>query len=270
MTDAAGRAALAEAAAALRALHHADRPLVLANVWDPPSASAVARAGAAAIATTSSGVAAALGYPDGEVIPAADMFAAIRRISAAVSVPVTADLEGGYGLAATDLVDRLLAAGAVGLNLEDTDRSGAGSDGLISADDAGGRISDVREAAERTGVAIVINARIDVFLRSKHGSEGVSEALRRGRVYLDAGADSVYPIGLDDGEAIRRIVQELGAPVNILLRPSSPTLDELQALGVRRISVGGGLARHAEAHIERLARQLLAGDGSAFATLGET
>lgn len=262
---------LAEAATTLRALHHGDGPLILANVWDVASATAVERAGAAAIATTSSGVAAALGYPDGEVIPVAEMFDAVRRISAAVSVPVTADLEGGYGLGDSDLVDRVLAAGAVGLNLEDTDRSGAGSDGLMSAEDAAARISGVREEGERSGVPIVINARVDVFLRSKHGpEERVSEALRRGRIYLDAGADSVYPIGLDDAEAIRRIVQELGGPVNILLRPSSPTLDELQALGVRRISVGGGLARHSDAHIEQIARQLLSGDGSAFSVLGES
>ena len=262
---------LAQAATTLRALHHGDGPLILANVWDVASATAVERAGAAAIATTSSGVAAALGYPDGEVIAVAEMFAAVRRISAAVSVPVTADLEGGYGLAPADLVDRLLAAGAVGLNLEDTDRSGAGSDGLISAEDAAARISGVREAAERSGVPIVINARVDVFLRGERDSEErLSQALRRGRIYLDAGADSIYPIGLDDREVIRRIVHELGAPVNILLRPGSPTLEELRALGVRRISVGGGLARHADSHIEGLARQLLSGDGSAFSVLGES
>jgi 2-methylisocitrate lyase-like PEP mutase family enzyme len=261
---------LAAAAGTLRALHHADNPLILVNAWDPPSARAVARAGAAAIATTSSGVAAALGYPDGEVIPAPEMFEAVRRIVASVSAPVTADLEGGYGLAAPELVERLLATGAVGLNLEDTDRSGSGTDGLLPAEGAARRISDVREAAERRGVPVVINARIDAFLRGqREAEERIGDALRRGRLYLDAGADSVYPIGLDDANGIRRIVQELDAPVNILLRPGSPTLDELWTLGVRRISVGGGLARHAEAHIERVARALLAGDGSTFSVLGE-
>jgi 2-methylisocitrate lyase-like PEP mutase family enzyme len=252
----------------LRDLHRAPEPLILPNAWDVASARAMERAGAAAVATTSSGVAEALGYPDGEAIPAAEMFAAVARISAAVSVPVTADLEAGYGLAADELVDRLLDAGAVGLNLEDTDH--AGDPHLLEVGAAAERIHAVRSAADDAGVPIVINARIDSFLRGSGGPDAqLDDALRRGRAYLAAGADCIYPIWLTDAKAIERLVRELQAPVNVLLRPGVPDIARLAALGVRRISVGGGLARHALAHAEELARQVLAGDGSAFLELGE-
>jgi 2-methylisocitrate lyase-like PEP mutase family enzyme len=252
----------------LRDLHRAPEPLILPNAWDVASARAVERAGAAAVATTSSGVAEALGYPDGEATPAAEMFAAVARISAAVSVPVTADLEAGYGLAADELVDRLLDAGAVGLNLEDTDH--AGDPHLLEVGAAAERIHAVRSAADDAAVPVVINARIDSFLRGSGGPDAqLDDALRRGRAYLAAGADCIYPIWLTDAKGIERLVRELQAPVNVLLRPGAPDVARLAALGVRRISVGGGLARHALAHTEELARQVLAGDGSAFLELGE-
>lgn len=260
---------LAAAADRLLSLHHGERPLILPNAWDVASAQAVERAGAAAIATTSSGVAEALGYPDGEAIPPAEMFAAVGRIAGAVSVPVTADLEAGYGLPADELMTRLLGAGAVGLNLEDTDR-GHDSSRLTDVGTAARRIAAVRAAADDAGVSVVINARVDSFLRGPGGlSEQLDDALTRGRAYLAAGADCVYPIGLTDADAITRLVRELAAPLNVLLRPGSPDVEQLAALGVRRISVGGGLARHALEHAEALARQLLAGDGSPFLQLGE-
>jgi 2-methylisocitrate lyase-like PEP mutase family enzyme len=253
----------------LRDLHRAPEPLILPNAWDVASARAVERAGAAAVATTSSGVAEALGYPDGEATPAAEMFAAVARISAAVSVPVTADLEAGYGLPANELVGRLLEAGAVGLNLEDADRAGDPHH-LLELGAAAERIHAVRSAADDAAVPVVINARIDSFLRGSGGPDAqLDDALRRGRAYLAAGADCIYPIWLTDAKAIERLVRELQAPVNVLLRPGVPDIARLAALGVRRISVGGGLARHALAHTEELARQVLAGDGSAFLELGE-
>jgi 2-methylisocitrate lyase-like PEP mutase family enzyme len=260
---------LVERAGRLRSLHAGPRPLVLPNAWDVISARAVQKAGAAAVATTSSAVAESLGFPDGEAIPADEMLAAVGRIAAAVEVPVTADLEAGYGLDAEDLIAGLLQAGAVGLNLEDTDRAG-GAPVLGDLEPAAGRIAAVRQAADTAGVAVVINARVDVFLRGRGSlDDRVAEAVRRSRAYLDAGADCVYPIGLNDAAAIGRIVTALDAPVNVLLRPGAPSIAELADLGVRRISVGGGLARHAGAHVQALARALLDGDGTAFATLGE-
>jgi 2-methylisocitrate lyase-like PEP mutase family enzyme len=262
-------APLADRAERLRALHDGPTPLILPNAWDVASSLAVERAGASALATTSSAVAASLGYPDGEAIPVGEMLAVIGRMAAAVSVPVTADLESGYGLDAPTLVARLLEAGAVGLNLEDTDRT-TDPAGLVDADLQAARLAAIRRAATDLGVPVVINARIDVFLRGS-GSEAarVEEAIRRAQIYLAAGADCVFPIWLVDAEAIGRIVREVDAPVNVLLRPGAPPVGKLADLGVRRISVGGGLARHAMDAAEAVARRLLAGDGSAFAQLGE-
>jgi 2-methylisocitrate lyase-like PEP mutase family enzyme len=256
-------AALAER---LRQLHHADTPLILPNAWDVASAVAVERAGATAIATTSSGVAESLGHRDGELAPRDEMFAALSRIAAAVEVPVTGDVEAGYGLAPGELVERVLSTRAVGVNYEDTDRSGPQAalfDTTIQAE----RIARLRAAAERAGVTLVINARIDVYLRGSGSVEQrTEEAIARGRAYLEAGADCVYPIMLTDGRQIARLVDALRAPVNVILRPGSPSVDELARMGVRRISVGGGLAHRIDVEIERMARELLGGDGSAFTT----
>jgi 2-methylisocitrate lyase-like PEP mutase family enzyme len=265
MTD---RAALAAQASLLRALHGGPEPLILPNAWDVASAIAVERAGARAIATTSSGAAATLGYPDGEAIPADEMLWLVSRITESVRVPVTADLEGGYGLPADELVDQLLAAGAVGLNLEDTDRA---SGGLLPAEAQADRIEGVRRAADEAGVPIVINARIDTFLRpAGSAEEPLEDAGRRGVAYVAAGADCVYPITLDDRDAIGSFVRIVDAPVNILLRPGSPSLAQLRELGVRRVSVGGGLWRQAMHATEEVARSLLSGDDSPFAEMGET
>jgi 2-methylisocitrate lyase-like PEP mutase family enzyme len=263
-------ASLAEQAERLRALHHGSEPLILANAWDVASAVAIERAGSASIATTSSGVAASMGYPDGEVMPVSEMLATVGRIVAAVSVPVTADMEAGYGLEASALVDGLLDAGAVGLNLEDS--GGAGEPpGLVDLDRQVERLAAIRRAAMAVGVPIVINARIDVFLRSSAAPEDLlADAIRRARAYVGAGADCVYPIWLADADAIGRLVREVDAPMNVLLRPGTPSIGALVGLGVRRISVGGGLARHALDTTEALTRRLLAGDGSPFAELGES
>ncbi|HET7521418.1 MAG TPA: isocitrate lyase/phosphoenolpyruvate mutase family protein [Candidatus Limnocylindria bacterium] len=261
--------ALAGDAERLLSLHHAAQPLILPNAWDVASARAVERAGAAAIATTSSGVAEALGYADGEAIPPAEMFSAVARIAAAVTLPVTADLEAGYGLPAEELVRRLLGAGAVGLNLEDTDRSGD-APRLMDLAQAAERIRGVRKAADAAGVHVVINARVDSFLRGPGDADAqLEDAVLRSQAYLDAGADCIYPIWLTDVDAIARLVREVDAPINILLRPGAPDAGKLAALGVRRISVGGGLARHALTVTEQLARRVVAGDGRALLELGE-
>ena len=219
-------------AAALRALHVPGDPLVLPNAWDAATARLVAQAGFGAVATTSSGVAEALGYEDGEHTPADEMLAAVARIARAVDVPVTADLEAGYGLPPADLARRLLATGAAGLNLEDTDH--ARHPALRPAAEQAERIASIKAAAD-----VVVNARIDVHLRG--GDTG--EALDRARAYRDAGADCVYPIGVTDEATIAAFV-ETGVPVNVLLRPGAPPIVRLAELGVARVSLGGRL--HAE------------------------
>jgi 2-methylisocitrate lyase-like PEP mutase family enzyme len=216
-------------AAALRALHVPGDPLVLPNAWDAATARLVERAGFPAVATTSHGVADALGYADHEQTPPDEMLAAVARIARAVGVPVSADLEAGYGLDDAELAQRVLAAGAVGLNLEDSDHAHAPA--LVPADRHAARIARIKDAAD-----LVVNARIDVHLR---GGE-TSEALARARRYRDAGADCVYPIGVTD-EATIAAFCELGFPVNALLRPGAPPIARLAQLGVARISLGGGL-----------------------------
>lgn len=262
------RDAMVELANLLRSLHHQKRPLLLPNAWDVGSAQAVERAGASAIATTSSGVAASFGLEDGQV-PVGEVFLAVLRIAGAVRVPVTADLEAGYGLAPEVLVEEMLRAGAVGLNLEDTDWTAA-TPVLADPGAQAERIAAVRAASRRAGVPIVINARVDVFLRRPGDPrELLDDATGRARAYLGAGADCVYPIGLDDPGAIGSLVRHVGAPVNILLRPGSPSLAHLRRLGVRRISVGGGLWRQAQTMTESLARRLLSGDAGTFIEMGD-
>lgn len=234
------RAALAAAAEDLRSRHLPGRPLLLPNVWDAPSARAVVAAGFPVVATSSAAVARSIGSEDHEHMTADEAFEALRRISSAVNVPVTADLESGYGLAADEFVERLLAAGAVGCNLEDTDhRSGS----IRSVDSAAERIARVHEAAERAGVPIVINARVDLFIASPGDLSRLGEAIERGRRYLEAGAACTYPITLADANALERYAAETGGPMNVFLQPNAPAVKELARLGAARISLGSQLHR---------------------------
>lgn len=237
--------ALGEQARRLRELHRPGDPVVLPNAWDPPSARRLAATGAAALATTSVGVAEALGYEDGEVTPAAEMLAAVGRIAAAVELPVTADLEAGYGLSPDELVAGLLEAGAVGLNQEDTDHT---TGRLADPDVHANRLAAIKDAGRRAGVDVVLNARVDSFLRAAPAAEPeavLDDAVARGRRYAEAGADCVYPLGVRGRAAIRRLVEEIGASVNIAAAPGGLGRRELAELGVARVSFGGGLAQRA-------------------------
>jgi 2-methylisocitrate lyase-like PEP mutase family enzyme len=219
----------------LRRLHHGT-VLVLPNAWDEASAELVVETGFPVVATSSAAVADTLGHRDGEQAPWKEMFAATARIAGAVAVPVTMDAEAGYGLDPHELVARLLEAGAVGCNLEDTDhRSG----GLVDAAAQADRLAQVRAAADATGVPIVINARVDVFLPASGIPERdrLDEAVRRGRLYREAGADCVYPIGGSTSDNLRRLVAEVPGPVNGNTSDSLD-LDALASLGVARVSFG--------------------------------
>jgi 2-methylisocitrate lyase-like PEP mutase family enzyme len=234
--------ALAERARILRELHRPGDPLVLPNAWDPPSARRLAATGVPAIATTSVGVAEALGQEDGENMPPGEMLAAVGRIVRVVEVPVTADLEAGYGLAPDELIGGLLEAGAVGLNQEDTDHA---TRQLGDPEPQAERLAALKEAGRRAGVDVVLNARVDSFVRAAPDADPeavVEDAVRRGRLYAEAGADCVYPIFARGREAIRRLVEEVGAPINIAAGPAGLGRTELAELGVARVSFGGGLA----------------------------
>ncbi len=241
---------LVEKAELLRALHVPGQPALLPNAWDAASARAVEAAGFAAVATGSHAVAESLGYEDGEAAPVDAMLAAVARIAGAVGVPVTADLEAGYGLEAAELVERLLAAGAVGCNLEDTDHRHGG--GLTDAVEQANWISAVRRAADSSGVPVVVNARVDVFLRGVGTPEDqLADAIGRGRRYRDAGADCVYPIWVVDEAAIAALVRGIDGPVNVLARPEAPSNARLAELGVARISYGPWIHRLAMAEAKR-------------------
>jgi 2-methylisocitrate lyase-like PEP mutase family enzyme len=251
---------LKEAADRLRALHSGPEPLVLANAWDAASAKAVAEAGFTAVATTSVGVSLSLGWPDGEQTPPDEMFAAIARITRVVDVPVTADIESGYGLSPEEVVTRLLAAGAVGCNLEDTDHAAGRT--LRDAGEQAERLAAVKRAAQAAGVNIVLNARTDVVLHASGTHLPIEEAIRRGRLYLEAGADCVFPIGAGDEGAIAALVDGIPAPINVIAGfRGAPEQARLRELGVRRISYAGRLHRAALIDHERRLAAIRAGEG---------
>jgi 2-methylisocitrate lyase-like PEP mutase family enzyme len=244
-------------AAALRQLHAGPRLLVLPNAWDVASAKVIAAAGARAIATSSAGVAWVLGYPDGQRISREEMLDMVRRVAAAVEVPVTADVEAGYGdtpEAAAVTARGVLAAGAVGMNLED-----AGDDGKLFAVEAQvARIRAVRAAADAAGVPLVINGRTDALAAKELAAAArVPEAVKRANAYLDAGADCAFVPFTSDREVIARLAREIHGPLNVLGTPSGPTLPELERLGVRRVSLGSSVARSAYGHARRVALELL-------------
>jgi 2-methylisocitrate lyase-like PEP mutase family enzyme len=241
-----------------RAMHSGPPLLLLPNAWDAISARIVIAAGFRAIATTSGGVAWALGYPDGEAAPWDEVVAATARIARAVVAPVTADIESGYG-ETPEAVGRsirdIIAAGAIGVNLEDGLRTGTPP--IRSLDDAASRIRAAREAARATGVPIVINARTDLYIKNiGDETSRFDEAVVRGRAYLAAGADCVYPIALRDSATIGRLVAALNAPVNINVRAGSPNVAELQALGVARASTATAIPLMAMGLVRQMAEQL--------------
>jgi len=248
------------AAQRLRELHQIGRPLLLVNVWDAAGARAVVAAGSPAVATSSVAMAAARAGSDGNRDREA-AFAQLQQIAAAVDVPVTADLEGGYDMAAGDLVNALLDTGAVGCNIEDTDH--ASGDRLLDAETRAAYLAAIRTAADQRGVGIVLNARIDAIIRhpQRDPAAAMDEVLRRAHLYLDAGADCVYPISLRDPALVARVVTELDRPINV--NPSEP-LAALADAGAARISLGGSVQHWMMSELERRAKRLLAGDASAF------
>jgi 2-methylisocitrate lyase-like PEP mutase family enzyme len=226
----------------LRSLQRPGDPLLLPNAWDVATARAVVAAGFPVVATTSGGVAAALGYEDHEGAPPEEMLAAAARIARGVDVPVTVDAEAGYGMEPADLVAALRNMGAAGCNLEDSDYAAGG---LRDPDRHAEWLRAVRRAASDDGYPLVINARVDVFLGSFLAGadagtqeELVPEALRRANAYLEAGVDCVYPIILWEPDALRRFMSEVRGPVNVVRLPQAPSLAELAALGVARVSWG--------------------------------
>jgi 2-methylisocitrate lyase-like PEP mutase family enzyme len=241
----------------LRALHQSPPILVLPNAWDAATARLFEAEGFPAIATTSAGVAAALGYPDGGVVPSREMIEGVARIARAVQVPVTADIEHAYGAtpaSVADVVVRVIAAGAVGINLEDVVPGGTELEPLALQTD---KIIAIVKAAATAGVRVVVNARTDGFLRGIGAPEArLGIAIERGRAFLAAGADCVFVPGVRDADTIRELVRGIGGPINVLATADTPSIPELEKLGVARVSVGSGPMRAALALVREVAREL--------------
>ncbi len=248
-----------ERAVRFRRFHHEAPLLVLPNIWDAASARIIEQAGFRAVATTSSGVATALGYRDGQQISRDLLVEALARITRVVECPVTADIEAGYGDFIEEViqtVQAVIATGVVGINVEDS---------LIHQETALADLSyqvelieALRELANSIDVPFVINARVDVFLRAIGKPESrLEHAVQRANAYLQAGADCVYPIGILDRTTIANLVKAINGPINILGGPSTLTLPECEQMGVARVSLAGGLMRSALGHIRMIARELL-------------
>jgi len=246
-------------AEAFRNMHRGPRLLLLPNAWDAMSARIFEAAGFAAVATTSAGLAWALGFPDGEQAPWSEVVAATQRIARTVRVPVSADIEGGYGETSDEVarnVTEIIGAGAVGINLEDGCHAGVP---IRSIDDAAARIRAARAAATAAEVPLFINARIDLYLKHIGDDESrFAETVERSKAYLAAGADGIFPFGLTDPGVIAELAKAVGAPLNVMGRAGMPDVAELQRLGVARVSTASGAALAAMSLTQKIAAELRA------------
>lgn|SRR5208282_2380799 len=244
-------------AIAFRTMHHGPKILLLPNVWDVAGARILEEAGFGAMATTSAGIAFTLGYPDGQKISREEMLARVGRIARAVKVPVTADVEAGYGDRPEDAAETargVIEAGAVGMNLEDgTDRPGQ----LVELPLQLEKIRAIRETALKSRVLLVLNARTDVYLEQVGAPENrYGETIRRLLAYRDAGAECVFAPGVRDVETISRLVRDVQCPLNILAGPGFPPVPELEKLGVARVSLGSAPMRATLGLVQRMAEEL--------------
>jgi 2-methylisocitrate lyase-like PEP mutase family enzyme len=246
----------AELAETFLRLHVPGTPLLLANAWDAGSARLIESCGAAAIATTSAGLAWSRGYPDGDRLPPAALAVAVADISRVVSVPVSVDAEGGYSddpAVVGEVVRAIVDAGGIGINIED----GTSSPDLLIA-----KIAAARSAADRAGIHLFINARTDVYLRGLAPPErAVDELIERAARYREAGCDGIFAPGATDLEAIRTIAAEIGLPLNVLVVPGLPPLAALADVGVARVSAGSAIAQVTAGVVQRLATEFLSGGG---------
>lgn len=258
-----------EKATQFRQLHAGPGMLVLPNAWDAASARLLEQAGFQAIATTSSGVAASLGYPDGQHIGLDMLLDVVEGIVRVVDCPVSVDLEAGYGDTVEEVmktVEAIIGAGAVGINIEDTTRQGQRS--LVEIAYQVGLIKAIQEVAASMDMPLVINARTDVYLLPAidEGSR-IEQSVERANAYRQAGADCIFPIGVSDAPTIAQLVKAVTGPVNIVAGPPAPTLPELAQLGVARVTFASGLMRATLGHLRHIARELLA--NGTYNSMGE-
>ena len=240
-------------------LHHGSEILVLPNIWDQLGALLLESLGYPAVATASASVAWTNGYTDGEHVPFNEVLTRLKNIAGSVNLPVTADVESGY--ASTDIeleknVAKLISTGIVGINFEDHDKK---TDSLFSLEVQCGRIKVIRKVAEAMNVPLFINARTDVYLRGKGFNtpeEKLNETLRRGKAYVDAGADGLFPPAMKDKDELAKLVSALSCPVNVIAMPGIPDFRTLKQIGVRRVSLGPGFLKIAIKAMKQLALKL--------------
>lgn len=246
------------------ALHKGDEILILPNAWDAQSAKLIEEAGAKAIATSSAAVAWSHGYADGHFLPIPRLIATVEAIARVVSIPVSVDMEGGYSDDPGEVgetVSAVIGVGGIGMNIED---------GRSSADLLCGKIEAVRAAAERAGVDFFVNARCDVYLKGlAEGHAALEETLRRGRAYKEAGANGFFVPGLIDLHVIAEIARSIALPLNVMARKGAPSVADLKAAGVRRLSAATAISNAAYAAAARTAKGFLeTGDADALAEAG--
>ena len=252
-----------DAARKFHTLHHGPEILKLANAWDAGSARLIESLGATAIATTSAGFAWGLGYPDGDAVPLPELVHAIRLIARAITVPLTVDMESGFGRDAAEVAEavaQVVDAGAIGMNIED----GSNPPELLAA-----KINAARQAGQRLGVDLFINARVDVYLRQLvPPAERVAESLRRAKIYRDAGASGIFVPAIVAADEIRTVATGIDRPLNVLAWPGLPSAAELAKLGVRRLSAGAGIPKVAYGRAAAAASAFLAEGNSAVLNEG--
>ncbi len=248
-----------EKAIQFRQLHTLPPILVLPNAWDAASARILERVGFRAIATTSSGVAAALGYPDGQHISRAMLVESVVRITRVVSCPVTVDIEAGYGNALEEVLQTVRAvieAGAVGINIEDSTKGQERA--LVDSSFQVELLKAICELAASMDMPLVINARTDVYvLPTGNAPARFEAAVQRANAYREAGADCLFLMGVSDAQLIADLVQAIHGPINIVAGPNTPTIPELEQLGVVRASLASGLMRATLGYLQRVAHELL-------------
>jgi 2-methylisocitrate lyase-like PEP mutase family enzyme len=257
----------AEKAEQFRKLHHGPHMLLLPNAWDVASARILEECGHPAIATSSAAVAFSLGYPDGQRISRDEMLEVAGRIAQAVNVPVTADLEAGYGTTVKDMVETVkaaIAAGILGMNLEDV--TGDDESSFVDLSLQVEKVRAIRETANSLGVPFVLNARTDIYLMPiGPAATRFERTVERLRAYRDAGADCLFVPGMYDLETISKLVKAMQAPLNILASPACPPMAELEKIGVARVSAGSGIMRAAMGAVQRVGKEML--ESRSFATM---
>jgi 2-methylisocitrate lyase-like PEP mutase family enzyme len=241
-----------------RSLHKAAHILVLPNAWDVPSARVFEDAGFPAVATSSAALAVSLGYPDGQRIGKDELFTAVKKIASKIAVPLSVDIESGFGATKEELSDtirRVIASGGVGINLEDI--SNFETKTLLTTENQVERIKTVKSVANSLGIPLVINARTDAYhFGTGEEKTRVQDAIRRVNEYAAADADCLYPLGITEKESILTVLKSVRKPINVMARKGVPTIPELEKMGVKRLSIGPDAMYATMGLLRRIAQEL--------------